>query len=160
MKYKTKYLYRSHKFKLPVFFQYNYMSEREKYLKVVKELGIQLPKKNILKTKELKEIVVKHLTVSNTKKIKKSQSLPDLKQNLVNKGKKTGFKMKMSLVKKPNFNIKKSIFPYVQKIVAIGDIHGDLRGNKGIKVSRCYKSFCSKQHNRYQIQLGRVGILL
>ena len=102
------------------------MSEREKYLKVVKELGIQLPKKKYIKNKELKEIVVKHLTVSNTKKIKKSQSLPDLKQNLVNKGKKTGFKMKMSLVKKPNFNIKKSIFPKVQKIVAIGDIHGDL----------------------------------
>ena len=35
-------------------------------------------------------------------------------------------KLKMSLVKKPSFNIKKSIFPKVQKIVAIGDIHGDL----------------------------------
>ena len=55
------------------------MSEREKYLKVVKELGIQLPNKKYIKNKELKELVVKHLTVANTKKIKRSQSLPDLK---------------------------------------------------------------------------------
>lgn len=102
------------------------MSEREKYLKVVKELGIQLPNKKYIKNKELKELVVKHLTVANTKKIKRSQSLPDLKNNQVNKLKKTGMKLKMSLVKKPSFNIKKSIFPKVQKIVAIGDIHGDL----------------------------------
>lgn len=98
------------------------MSEREKYLKVVRELGIQLPKKKYIKNKELKEIVIKHLTVSNTKRLKKAKSLPNL--NIRSTPKK--FHTKMSLTKKPNFNIKKSVFPKVPKLVAIGDIHGDL----------------------------------
>ena len=96
------------------------MSEREKYLSVIKELGIKLPKKGYIKNKELKDLVIQHLTV--TKKIKKTRSLPNL-QISVNPKK---MSIKKSLIKKPNFNIKKSCFPKVDKLVAIGDIHGDL----------------------------------
>ena len=51
------------------------MSEREKYLSVVKELGIKLPKKGYIKNKELKELVIQHLTVSK-KKLEKPRVFP------------------------------------------------------------------------------------
>jgi hypothetical protein len=94
------------------------MSEREKYLSVINELGIKLPKRGYIRNKELKELVIQHLTVS--KKIKKTRSLPNLQINPKK------MSIKKSLIKKPNFNIKKSFFPKVAKLVAIGDIHGDL----------------------------------
>jgi hypothetical protein len=78
-------------------------TERQKLIAVVKQFDIPLPKKKYVKNEELKNIIIKYLDTTK----------PSTPQNITQKGVYT-------------MNIKKSCFPKSKKLVAIGDIHGDL----------------------------------
>ena len=96
--------------------------EREKLLKVIKELNISLPRgKKYIKNNELRELVLNNL---NKKKLKIKSKLdltatiktPDIKINKRSKTKQNKYII----------NARKSLFAKVDRLVAIGDIHGDL----------------------------------
>jgi len=96
---------------------------REKLLTAVKELNINLPKKKYIKNDDLKQIIIDNLSKSNN-------------TNNINNNKKTNNTNTNNIIKKKTkleppsidykVNIKNSSFPKVKKLVAIGDIHGDL----------------------------------
>ena len=90
---------------------------REKLLTAAKELHIELPKGKYIKNEDLKQIIIQSLGNNNPaiKTKPKEQTKP---KELVNPGKK--------MVIDNRINIKKSCFPKTKKLVAIGDIHGDL----------------------------------
>jgi hypothetical protein len=97
------------------------MTEREKLLKVIQQLNIVLPKCKYIKNEQLKAFIVTQLNNQKSPKLTKSKSLPQL--NLRNQVKET-------LTPPQNqkkINIRKCIFPKVPKLVAIGDLHGDLQ---------------------------------
>jgi hypothetical protein len=89
---------------------------REKLLTAVKELNIELPKGKYIKNDDLKKILIKYLG-SNVK-----NKEPD---NSKDKSQKPIAKEPIKPVDN-KINIKKSCFPKAKKLVAIGDIHGDL----------------------------------
>lgn len=98
-------------------------NNRDKLLKVAKELNIPLPKGKYIKNDDLKTLIVEFVNRKQTriKKSIKKRSPINLVEKLKNKGKTHSLKQQ-----KYKVDIKKSVFPKVKKLVAIGDIHGDL----------------------------------
>ena len=94
------------------------MKERDKLLKVIEQLHIAIPKGRYIKNEDLKALIVSKLNEQSKPKLKKTTSAPQL--NLRNN-------VKQTLEPQPSINIRKCIFPKVSKLVAIGDIHGDLQ---------------------------------
>ncbi len=82
---------------------------REKLLTAIKELNIELPKGKYIKNDDLKNVLIKYLA-SNGKNV---STKPETQKETIN-------------ISKSKVNIKKCIFPKTKKLVAIGDIHGDL----------------------------------
>ena len=98
-------------------------NNRDKLLKAAKELNIPLPKGKYIKNDDLKTLIVEFVNRKQTriKKSIKKRSPINLVEKLKNKGKTNSLKRQ-----KYKVDIKKSVFPKVKKLVAIGDIHGDL----------------------------------
>jgi hypothetical protein len=96
---------------------------RDKLLKVAKELNIPLPKGKYIKNDDLKTLITEFVNRKQIriKKSTKKRSPINLVEKLKNKGKTHSLKQQ-----KYKVDIKKSVFPKVKKLVAIGDIHGDL----------------------------------
>ena len=90
---------------------------RDKLLLAIKELNISIPKGKYIKNDELKQIIINNLNNNNNQKNK-------IKQNTNNNLKTTNSINNSQNIYK--MDIKKSFFPKVKKLVAIGDIHGDL----------------------------------
>jgi hypothetical protein len=109
-------------------------SNREKLLKATQDLNIPLPKGKYIKNDVLKRLIIEYVNRKKTiqrpntnKSIKKRSPL-----NLTAKLKKCNQNQSNSRISrslkhnKYKIDIKKSLFPKVRKLVAIGDIHGDL----------------------------------
>jgi len=105
-------------------------SNRDKLLKAVQDLNIPLPKGKYIKNDVLKRLIIEYVNRKKTKTnkiIKKRSPL-----NLTAKLKKCNNNQSNSRISrslkhnKYKIDIKKSLFPKVRKLVAIGDIHGDL----------------------------------
>jgi len=97
-------------------------NSREKLLKAAKELNIPLPKGKYIKNEDLKTLIVEFVNRKRTKSVKKKRSPLDLTTKLRGNVK----KYRSNKQNKYVVDMKKSRFPKVRKLVAIGDIHGDL----------------------------------
>jgi len=87
---------------------------RDKLLTAIKELNIDLPKAKYIKNDDLKKLIVNSLNNNNNRTVNKAKKNQPVKS--VNSEQVKSYKM----------NIQNSYFPKVEKLVAIGDIHGDL----------------------------------
>ena len=95
---------------------------REKLLTAVKELNIELPKGKYIKNDDLKQLIIKFL--GNKGKIDRVLVKPIT--NVKPKSTTHNRDANKRIVIDNKINIKKSCFPKTKKLVAIGDIHGDL----------------------------------
>ena len=108
------------------------VSNRDKLLKAVHDLNIPLPKGRYIKNDVLKKLIIEYV---NRKKINqkpkvnrsiKKRSPLNLTAKLKKCNQSTGRISRSLKQNKYKIDIKKSLFPKVKKLVAIGDIHGDL----------------------------------
>lgn len=94
-------------------------TERQKLIEVIQKLNINIPKKkNYISNSELKNLILDYVNFSKKKKIDLTS---ELKKKEISK-KKIDIESETPL----DINIKKSRYPKVEKLIAIGDIHGDL----------------------------------
>ena len=108
----------------------NNNNNRNKLLKVAQDLNIPLPKGKYIKNDDLKLLIVEYVNrkQKKPKTEKKKRSPLNLTTKLKNNNNSNSTK-KIKSQKQNNkyaVDLKKCIFPKVRKLVAIGDIHGDL----------------------------------
>ena len=111
------------------------MNTREKLLKVSQDLNIPLPKGKYIKNEDLKKLIVEYVNRKQKKNIvsKKKKSPLNLTSKLKNiqsqsQNQNQKYDRKARSMKQPKYvvDLKRCVFPKVPKLVAIGDIHGDL----------------------------------
>jgi hypothetical protein len=105
------------------------MNNRDKLLKVAHDLNIPLPKCKYIKNEDLKLLIVEYVNRKQQKnKIPKKKKSPlNLTSKLKNNQNQITSRRVRSM-KQPKYlvDLKRCVFPKVPKLVAIGDIHGDL----------------------------------